>query len=32
MKVSAMAVRIKDVRDGGDVEDGIRLGQGVFNA
>jgi hypothetical protein len=29
MKVSAMAVRIKDVRDGGDVEDGIRLGQRV---
>ncbi len=24
-----MAVRIKDVRDGGDVEDGIRLGQRV---
>jgi hypothetical protein len=29
MKVSAMAVRIKDVRDGADVKDGIRLGQGV---
>jgi len=30
MKVSARAVRIKDVRDGGDVEDGIRLGQRVI--
>jgi AbrB family looped-hinge helix DNA binding protein len=29
MKVSARAVRIKDVRDGGDVKDGIRLGQRV---
>jgi hypothetical protein len=29
MKVSARAVRIKDVRDGGHVEDGIRLGQRV---
>ncbi len=29
MKVSAMAVRIKDVRDGSDVEDGIGLGQRV---